>query len=79
MFTIAKAMLRVLFLALVVAGPMACLTINKSPDDQPKTQVNVGGSDGVTVNKSSDGQPRTEVNVGGSHGVTVDHDKDNGN
>jgi hypothetical protein len=54
MFTIAKTILRVLFVALVVAGPMACLTINKSPDDQPKTQVNVGGNHGVTVDHDKD-------------------------
>ena len=49
MLTIVKTVLSVLFLATVVAGPMACLTINKPPDDQPKTEVNVGGQHGVTV------------------------------
>jgi hypothetical protein len=33
---------------------MACLTINKSPDDQPKTDVNVGGSHGVSVDHDKD-------------------------
>ena len=54
MFTIARTILRVLLVALVVAGPMACLTINKTPDDQPKTQVNVGGEHGVNVNHDKD-------------------------
>ena len=54
MITIAKTVLRVLLVALVLAGPMACLTINKSPDDQPKTDVNVGGSHGVSVDHDKD-------------------------
>jgi hypothetical protein len=50
MFTIVKATLSVLLLVSIAAVPMACLTINKVPDNQPtRTEVNVGGQHGVTV------------------------------
>ena len=50
MFTIIKKTLSVLLLAFVAAAPLACLSINEPPkDNQPKTEVNVGGDRGVTV------------------------------
>ncbi len=49
MVTIGKAVLSVLILVFVSAAPLGCLNINKPPDNQPKTEVNVGGERGVTV------------------------------
>ena len=49
MVTIGKKILSLLLLACIAAAPLGCLTINKPPDNQPKTEVNVGGDRGVTV------------------------------
>ena len=54
MFTIGGKVLSCLLLALMAAVPLGCLTINKPPDDKPKTEVNVGGEHGVTVDHPSD-------------------------
>jgi len=51
MFTIGKVVLSLLLLVGVAAAPLACLSINKPPDNQPKTDVNVGGEHGVTVDR----------------------------
>ena len=49
MFTIGKKVLSILLLVCIVAVPIGCLSINKPPDSQPKTEVNVGGEHGVSV------------------------------
>jgi hypothetical protein len=49
MFTIGKKVLCVLLLVCMAVMPLGCLSINKPPDNQPKTQVNVGGDRGVHV------------------------------
>ena len=49
MITIGKKMLSFLLLILIATAPFACININKSPDDRPKTEVNVGGEHGITV------------------------------
>jgi hypothetical protein len=53
MFKICGKVLSVLLLVLVVVAPLGCLSINKPPSDQPKTEVNVGGEHGVTVDHPS--------------------------
>jgi hypothetical protein len=55
--------------------PLACLTINREspPDNQPRTEVDVGGHNGVDVHRSDSG---TEVKVGGDRGVVVEHPRD---
>ena len=53
MFTIGKMVLSLLLLV-CAAAPLACLNINKPPDNQPKTEVNVGGQHGVTVEHGDD-------------------------
>ena len=54
MFTISKKVLSILLLVCIAAMPLGCLTINKPPDNQPKTEVNVGGGHGVTVDHQKD-------------------------
>ena len=49
MFTLVKKMLCLLLLVCMATAPLGCLNINKPPDNQPKTEVNVGGDRGVTV------------------------------
>lgn len=49
MLKVIKITMTVLFLAAIAAGPMACLSINSPPDNEPRTEVNVGGEHGVTV------------------------------
>jgi hypothetical protein len=82
MFTIGKtripkigaAVLGLLLWIGVAVVPLACLTINKQPDNPPpsqsRTDVNVGGDNGVDVKHSDSG---TEVKVGGDKGVVVEH------
>ena len=53
MFRIVKRALSILLLVLISFAPLACLSINEPPKDQPKTEVNVGGEHGVTVDKSN--------------------------
>jgi len=54
MVTIGKHVLGFLLLVLIAAAPLGCLSINKPPDNQPKTEVNVGGDRGVTVDHQND-------------------------
>jgi hypothetical protein len=58
MFAMGKKVLSFLVLVCMAASPLACLNINKSPDDKPKTEVNVGGQHGVTVDHQSDTQDK---------------------
>ena len=53
MLTIGRKFLTVLILALVAGAPLGCLSINKPADNQPKTEVNVGGDRGVTVDHNN--------------------------
>jgi hypothetical protein len=48
---IGKTALSLLLLVCIAAAPLGCLTINRPPDHQPKTEVNVGGEHGVTVDR----------------------------
>ena len=71
--TIGTNVLSVLLWVGIAVVPLACLTINKEPpppDNQPKTQVNVGGDNGVDVKHSDAG---TDVKIGGDRGVVVEH------
>jgi hypothetical protein len=92
-FTIGTKVLSVLLWVGIAVVPLACLTINKGPDHPPpsqsRTDVNVGGDNGVDVKHSDSGKDvtvggdkgvvvqhsdsGTEVKVGGDHGVVVDH------
>lgn len=54
MITIGKKVLGLLLLVLIAVAPLGCLSINKPADNQPKTEVNVGGQHGVTVEHDSD-------------------------
>jgi len=54
MVKIGKKVLSFLLLVLIAAAPLGCLSINKPPDNQPKTEVNVGGDHGVTVDHPDD-------------------------
>jgi len=49
MVKIGKKVLSFLLLVLITAAPLGCLTINKPPDNQPKTEVKIGGDKGVVV------------------------------
>jgi hypothetical protein len=49
MFAIGKKVLCLLLLVCMAAAPLGCLTVNKEPEKQPKTEVNVGGDRGVNV------------------------------
>jgi hypothetical protein len=49
MFTIGKKVLSVLLLVLIAAAPLGCLSINKPPEKQDRTEVKVGGDKGVVV------------------------------
>jgi hypothetical protein len=50
MLTIGKKMLVLFVLVCAAAAPLACLSINKPPEDQhSRTEVNVGGERAVTV------------------------------
>ena len=60
MVTIGKMVLSLFLLVCMAAAPLACVSVNRSPDD----------------NRPADNQPKTEVNVGGEHGVTVEHPSD---
>jgi hypothetical protein len=89
--TIGTNVLSVLLWVGIAVVPLACLTINKEPppDNGPKTQVNVGGDNGVDVKRSDSGRDvtvggdkgvvvqhsdsGTDVTVGGNHGVVVEH------
>jgi len=77
MLTIGKTVLKLLLLVCLSAAPLACLSITTPSDNQPKTEVNVGGDRGVTVEHRNDtppdNRPQTEVNVGGDRGVSVEH------
>jgi hypothetical protein len=77
MVTIGKAVMSLLLLVCIAVAPLACLSITTPSDNQPKTEVNVGGDRGVTVehrnDTPSDNRPKTDVNVGGDRGVTVEH------
>lgn len=83
MFTIGKTrilaigttVLTVLLWVGIAVVPLACLTINREPppDNQPRTQVDVGGNNGVDVHRSDSG---TEVKVGGDRGIVVEHPRD---
>ncbi len=54
MVTIGKRVLSSLLLVIIAAAPLGCLNINKPPDNQPKTEVNVGGDRGVNVDHRND-------------------------
>jgi len=49
MFTIVKKMLSLILLVCIAASPLACVNINKPPDNKPKTDVKIGGDKGVVV------------------------------
>lgn len=49
MFTIGKKVLLFVLVVLLAGAPLGCLNINKSPNNKPGTEVNVGGQYGVTV------------------------------
>lgn len=73
--TIGTTVLNVLLWVGIAVVPLACLTINKEPppDNQPRTEVDVGGHSVVDVHRSDSG---TEVKVGGDRGVVVEHPRD---
>jgi len=73
MFAIGKTVLVVALCALLLAAPVACVNVNRGPDDSPRKETKVGGDYGVVVNHG--GGEGTDVRVGGDKGVVVEHDK----
>jgi hypothetical protein len=53
MFKIGRTILGLILLACIISAT-GCLNINKPPENQPKTEVNVGGDRGVDVNHHND-------------------------
>ena len=71
MYAIAKKVLVLVLLALLSAAPLACLTINKDSDDNPRKETKVGGDNGVVVKHG--GGEGSDVRIGGDKGLDVDH------
>lgn len=53
MLTIGKTVLG-LVLLVGISAASGCVTLNKPADEEPKTEVNVGGEHGVTVGHDAD-------------------------
>jgi hypothetical protein len=71
MYAIGKKVLVLVLLVLLSAAPLACLTIDKGPDDNPRKETKVGGDNGVVVKHG--GGEGSDVRIGGDRGVGVDH------
>lgn len=49
MLTVCKKAMCALVLVMIAGASLGCLNINKPPDNQPRTEVKVGGDKGVVV------------------------------